>query len=409
MNQKRRLLLGIGGGIAAYKTPDLVRKLSARNFDVIPVLTEAGKKFVAPHSLSAVSGNRVRSDLWDLEAEQSMGHIELARWADAMLIAPATAGLMAKMAHGIADDLLTTICLATQSPIVVAPAMNQAMWQHSITQANVSILKKEHICFIDPEEGEQACGDVGPGRMSEPESIANYMDSMFTRFSFLEGLNVVVTAGPTREYLDPIRFLSNKSSGKQGFAIANAAARAGAKVTLITGPVNLETPPSVSRIDVESAASMKDAVLSNMSSCDLFFSVAAVADYQPIEIRDKKLKKQDQPSNEIHIDLVETTDVLQAVAKLDNRPLVVGFAAETENVLEYGEQKFRRKNLDAIVINDVSDRSIGFESDENEVTIIYDGGHYLIPKRSKADVANDVVKFISSLHTANSITATQPI
>ena len=398
--QNLRILLGVGGGIAAYKTPDLVRKFVAKGCDVTVVLTEAGSKFVTTHTLSAVSGNQVRNDLWDEQAERAMGHIELARWANLLVVAPGTADLLARFAHGHANDLLSTVYLATDAPVVIAPAMNQAMWLHKATQRNISRLQEDGIEFIGPEIGDQACGDFGPGRMSEPDSIVEFSESLLSRSQCMQGLNVVVTAGPTREPVDPVRFLSNYSSGRQGYALARAARQAGAKVTLISGPVALDAAAGIKRIDVQSASDMKNAVLSAMPNCDVFFSVAAVADYRPISQRNQKIKKNSECSEKLTLELEETDDILACVSKTSNRPFVVGFAAETHKTIEFGREKLLRKNLDAIVVNDVSDTTIGFESTENEVTILHPQGQCTLPKQSKDKIAQQLISRIASLRIA---------
>lgn len=395
--QNERVVLGIGGGIAAYKTPDLVRKFVAKGCDVTVVLTEAGSKFVTTHTLSAVSGNQVRLDLWDEQAEQAMGHIELARWASLLVIAPGTADLLARLAHGHANDLLSTIYLATEAPVIVAPAMNQAMWRHSATQRNLNRLREDGVEFIGPETGDQACGDIGPGRMSEPDSIVNFSEALLSRSQCMKGLNVVVTAGPTREPVDPVRFVSNYSSGRQGFAVARAARQAGANVTLISGPVALDEAAGIDRIDVQSASDMKNAVLSTIATCDVFFSVAAVADYRPVSTKKQKIKKQSECSGKLVLELEETDDILTRVVESSNRPFVVGFAAETHKTIEYGRAKLERKNLDAIVVNDVSDSTIGFESTENEVTILHPQGQWTLQKQSKDQIAKQIVSMIASL------------
>ena len=402
--QNAKILLGVGGGIAAYKTPDLVRKFVAKGCDVTVVLTEAGSKFVTTHTLSAVSGNQVRNDLWDEQAERAMGHIELARWANLLVVAPGTADLLARFAHGQANDLLSTVYLATDAPVVIAPAMNQVMWLHKATQRNISRLREDGIEFVGPEIGDQACGEFGPGRMSEPDSIVEFSESLLSRSQCMHGLNVVVTAGPTREPLDPVRFLSNYSSGRQGYALARAAKLAGANVTLISGPVALDAAAGIERIDVQSASDMKNAVLTAMSNCDVFFSVAAVADYRPISRRHQKIKKNLECDRKLVLELEETDDILASVSKASNRPFVVGFAAETHKTLEFGREKLLRKNLDAIVINDVSDSTIGFESSENEVTILHPEGQCTLPKQSKDKIAQHVISRIASLredHTSS--------
>ena len=394
----KRILLGIGGGIAAYKTPELVRQLRAANMRAIPVLTANAQRFVAPTALQAVAGERPRTDLWDADAEASMGHIELARWADAVLIAPATANLLARLAAGMADDLLTTACLATEAPLLLAPAMNAAMWRHPATQRNVQHLCADGAVLLGPAEGEQACGEFGPGRMMEPAAIVDAMVAALTSSSCLAGVDVLVTAGPTREFLDPVRFISNRSSGRQGFALAAAARRAGADVTLVAGPVQLQTPAGVRRIDVVSAAQMKEAVAAHAPSADIFVSVAAVADYRPSHFYAQKLKKSERASAEMTVALEENADIVGSMANVAPRPFVVGFAAETENALAYARDKRCRKGMDAIVVNDVSKSDIGFDSADNAVTLIHDGGEIALAKMSKDAIAQRLVEEVAALY-----------
>ena len=394
----KRILLGIGGGIAAYKTPELVRQLRAANMRAIPVLTANAQRFVAPTALQAVAGERPRTDLWDADAEASMGHIELARWADAVLIAPATANLLARLAAGMADDLLTTACLATEAPLLLAPAMNAAMWRHAATQRNVQRLRADGAVLLGPAEGEQACGEFGPGRMMEPAAIVDAVVAALTSSSCLAGVDVLVTAGPTREFLDPVRFISNRSSGRQGFALAAAARRAGADVTLVAGPVQLQTPAGVRRIDVVSAAQMKEAVAAHAPSADIFVSVAAVADYRPSHFYAQKLKKSERGSAEMTVALEENADIVGSMANVAPRPFVVGFAAETENALAYARDKRCRKGMDAIVVNDVSKSDIGFDSADNAVTLIHDGGEIALAKMSKDAIAQRLVEEVAALY-----------
>lgn len=394
----KRILLGIGGGIAAYKTPELVRQLRAANMGVIPVLTANAQRFVAPTALQAVAGERPRTDLWDAEAEASMGHIELARWADAVLIAPATANLMARLAAGMADDLLTTACLATDAPLLLAPAMNVAMWRHARTQRNVQQLQADGAMLLGPAEGEQACGEFGPGRMMEPAEIVDAVVAALRSSTCLAGVNVLVTAGPTREFLDPVRFISNRSSGRQGFALAAAAQRAGADVTLVAGPVHLHTPPGVQRIDVVSAAQMKEAVADHAPAADIFVSVAAVADYRPSHFYAQKLKKSEREGTEMHVALEENADIVGSIASVAPRPFVVGFAAETANALAYARDKRCRKGMDAIVVNDVSKADIGFDSPDNAVTLIHAGGEIPLPKMPKDAIAQRLVEEVAALY-----------
>ena len=400
--QGKRIVLGIGGGIAAYKTPALVRQLVAAGMDVIPVMTGSANHFVTATVLTTLSGHRVRDDLWDLEAERSMGHIELARWADTLLIATATANVLARLANGLSNDLLTTLYLATTAPTVVAPAMNLEMWNHSATKRNIGVLKTDGVSIIGPDRGEQACGETGPGRMLEIEDIVSYLlrttDPIDTPMS---GLRVLVTAGPTRESIDPVRYITNSSSGKQGYAIAEAARDAGAIVTLVSGPVALPPPKGVQQINIISAAEMKSAVLDIANDIDIMFGVAAVADYRPSHSEPHKIRKMQQNGSSMSIELVENDDILASVAALSDPPYLVGFAAETQSLIKNAVQKRERKCLDAIVVNDVSDHSIGFDSDENEVTLLHEHGETTFEKSPKAAIASKLVAAISELYTSS--------
>ena len=408
------IVLGITGGIAAYKTPELVRQLTSSGYRVIPVLSKAGENFVTEATLAAVSGEKVRNSLWDAEAERSMGHIELARLADLFLVAPATANVLAKFAQGIADDLISTIYTATQAPVLLAPAMNQQMFKHAPTQRNLRRLMADGVQVIGPNSGDQACGEIGVGRMSEPDEIVTAVSAAMSQSGgnlastkgLATGIRVMVTAGPTRERIDPVRYLTNASSGRQGFAVAAAAQAKGADVTLISGPVTLETPPGVHRINVESAAEMLDRVHENLGECDVLFAVAAVADYRPRKQHDAKIKKSAQPAAEWSLALEETVDIVTSVTKLEKRPFLVGFAAETNDVLRHARDKRLRKHLDVIVVNDVSDKSIGFDSPENKVTLIHDGGDVEIPFATKDVVAERIVsETLSLLAQSNRSTA----
>jgi len=400
--QGKRIVLGIGGGIAAYKTPALVRQLVAAGMDVIPVMTGSANHFVTATVLTTLSGHRVRDDLWDLEAERSMGHIELARWADTLLIAPATANVLARLANGLSNDLLTTLYLATTAPTVVAPAMNLEMWNHSATKRNIGVLKTDGVSIIGPDRGEQACGETGPGRMLEIKDIVSYLlgttDPIDTPMT---GLRVLVTAGPTRESIDPVRYITNSSSGKQGYAIAEAARDAGAIVTLVSGPVALPPPKGVQQINIISAAQMKSAVLDIANDIDIMFGVAAVADYRPSHSEPHKIRKMQQNGSSMSIELVENDDILASVAALSDPPYLVGFAAETQSLVKNAVQKRERKCLDAIVVNDVSDHTIGFDSDENEVTLLHAHGETTFDKSPKAEIASKLVAAISELYTSN--------
>ncbi|MDE0350923.1 MAG: bifunctional phosphopantothenoylcysteine decarboxylase/phosphopantothenate--cysteine ligase CoaBC [Gammaproteobacteria bacterium] len=402
----KRILLGISGGIAAYKTPILVRDLRSRGAEVVPVMTQSAARFVTAASLQAVSGERVRDDLWDEEAEGAMGHIELARWADAVLVAPATAHVMARLAAGAADDLLTTVCLATAAPVFVAPAMNRQMWEHPAVQRNVTRLEADGLHVLGPGEGDQACGETGPGRMLEPGELADALEAHFAgaatdpgsdRRGTLAGVRILVTAGPTREHIDPVRFISNHSSGKQGYAMARAARDAGASVTLVSGPVHLDTPVGVRRVDVTTAREMKAAVEAELPDTDLFIGVAAVGDYRPAEPQSRKIKKAGSATTEITLPLKENPDILEA-AVASGRPCVVGFAAETHDALKHAREKLARKGCDAIVVNDVSDSTIGFDSNDNAVVLIQASGETVFPIEPKETLAAKLVDAIAELY-----------
>jgi len=390
----RNILLGITGGIAAYKSAELTRALVGAGANVRIVLTAAGAEFITPLTLQALSGNPVHQSLLDPEAEQGMGHIELARWADLILIAPASADFMARLSHGMANDLLTTLCLATQAPICIAPAMNQAMWRDPRTQENAQRLTSQGALLWGPAAGEQACGDIGPGRMLEPVQLAELAAEMFADPE-LKGMRVCITAGPTREALDPVRYISNHSSGKMGYALAAAAANAGAEVILISGPVSLEVPAGVSRISVESAEEMLLAALEYAPSADIFIGAAAVADYRPVAVADQKIKKGQEELMELR--LVKNPDIIAQVAALEERPFTVGFAAETEQVLAHARSKLERKNLDLVIANDVSQSGIGFNADENEVTLVSAAGDTRLPRTTKYSLAQTLITQIAEL------------
>ncbi|MDE0063074.1 MAG: bifunctional phosphopantothenoylcysteine decarboxylase/phosphopantothenate--cysteine ligase CoaBC [Gammaproteobacteria bacterium] len=394
----KNILLGITGGIAAYKTPILVRLLRQADAEVQVVLTRGAREFITPTTLQAVSGRPVRDDLWDEEAEAAMGHIELARWADLVVVAPATAHFMATLAQGLAPDLLSTLCLATEAQTVVAPAMNQAMWRSPATQRNVDILARDGRLLVGPAEGEQACGDTGPGRMVEPEDLFEVIRQCFAA-RCLDGLSVLVTAGPTEEAIDPVRHITNRSSGKQGYAMAAAAAAAGAEVTLVSGPCILPPPPGVDVIGVTSAQDMYDAVHARIAAQDLFIGVAAVADFRPAQSTGQKIKKE-SVGTRFEMAFEENPDIIASVALLPERPLVIGFAAETQKVLEHAREKRRRKGLDAIVVNDVSRQGIGFNSDSNAATLIWADGELALPYQSKQSLAQGLIRHIADIFTA---------
>ena len=387
----RHVLLGVTGSIAAYKSPDIVRRLREQGADVRVVLTASAEKLVSPTVFQAVSGEPVRGDIWDEHAEAAMGHIELAKWADLVVIAPATANIVAQLAAGSAENLLTTICLATEAPLVIAPAMNQAMWNDAATQANCDLLRKRNVQFLGPDEGSQACGDTGPGRMSEPADIVSRL-SRGGRTGPLEGLQIMVTAGPTREAIDPVRFVSNRSSGKMGFAVARAAADAGAEVTLIAGPVNLPTPPGVVRVDVESTQQMIDEAMLRIAGLDIYVDAAAISDYRPKVAVPQKIKK---AADTFLLEMVKSPDLLATIAALDDGPFTVGFAAETENLEQYATDKLNRKKLDMIIANLVGE-NLCFDADDNEVVVLWQDGRKPLPKLSKPELARQLIDVIAS-------------
>lgn len=390
---QKHILLGISGGIAAYKSADLVRRLKERGAQVRVILTDAAQHFITPLTLQAVSGNPVCTSLLDPAAEAAMGHIELAKWADVILIAPASADIIARMANGLANDLLTTCVLASAAPIAVAPAMNQQMYKNIATQQNLATLKLHSFHIFGPGSGEQACGDVGAGRMLEPMELVNALEQHFAAEQLLSGVKMTITAGPTREAIDPVRYISNHSSGKMGFALAQAAAAMGAEVTLISGPVQLPTPAGVSRVDITTAQQMHDAALVHAVTSDIFIGCAAVADYRMATIASEKMKK--TANDSIELKLVKNPDIIAAVAGLTaQRPFTVGFAAETEHVLQYAKDKLSRKKLDLICANDVSDSSLGFNSDSNAVTVISHSGTYPLPAQPKAELAKAILRQI---------------
>jgi len=391
LTPKTRILLGVTGGIAAYKSPDLVRRLIERGADVQVVMTAAAQKFVSPMSFQAVSGRPTRSDLWDDAAEAAMGHIELARWAQIVLIAPASADFIARLAGGRADDLLATLCVATEAPIVLAPAMNRVMWLNKATQANVETLIARGVRILGPASGNQACGEIGAGRMWEPVQLAESLLEAPANAGLLAGLNVLITAGPTRERLDPVRYLTNRSSGKMGFAVAAAAREAGAHVTLVSGPVQLATPTGVTRINVESARDMYAAVHRQVADADIFIAAAAVADFQPVTVAKQKIKKQ---GASVKLELEPAPDIVRSVADMAKRPFVVGFAAETNDVEENARGKLKRKKLDMIAANQVGD-GIAFDCDENALTVIWPAGKVEVARGPKIEIARQLIALIA--------------
>jgi len=385
----KRILLGITGSIAAYKSPEIVRRLRDAGASVRVVMTQNAKQFITPLTMQAVSGYPVHEELFDVQAEAAMGHIELARWADAILIAPATADVIARLANGRADDLLTTLCLATRAAIAIAPAMNQGMWKYALTQENIDKLQQHNMHVFGTAEGSQACGDVGPGRMLEPSELLEKLNALFATGK-LAGLNVLVTAGPTHEAIDPVRFITNGSSGKMGYALAEAAREAGANVTLISGPVNLEKPQSTELISVVTAQEMYEAVMRKVADCDIFLAVAAVSDYRCKTIADQKIHKDQAVAM---LELERNPDIAASVGQLADKPFIVGFAAETENVLEQAQAKRQRKNMDMIIANRVGS-GVGMGADENEVAIIGKQTTHL-PLLPKQKLAREIINLIA--------------
>ena len=400
------VVLGITGGIAAYKAPDLVRRLRELGAEVQIVMTSSAEEFVTRTALQAVSGKPIRSNLWDKEAEAAMSHIELARWADMVLIAPATAEVMARIVSGGAPDLLTTICLATEAPIALAPAMNHVMWSNPATQSNREVLEDRGIHIIGPGVGSQACGETGAGRMLKTDLIAATVFNLTggKGEGLLEGRTVVVTAGPTREVIDPVRYITNRSSGKMGYAIASAAAAQGAAVILVSGPVNVSEPPGIDVVNVESAEEMYAATHEAIGDADIFIAAAAVADYRPTNILQQKIKKNNEGMN---LELVRCPDILASVAALDSPPFTMGFAAETENVIEYARGKLEKKNLDMIVANRVG-RDCGFDYDDNTATALWRDGEKAFPKSSKVDLARKLIELAAEHFYAVNASETQP-
>ena len=392
----KKILLGISGGIAAYKCAELTRRLIERGAQVQVVMTHAAKEFITPLTMQAVSGRPVSDSLLDPAAEASMGHIELAKWADLVLLAPATADLIARMAAGMGNDLLTTLVLATDSPVAVSPAMNQQMYAHPATQENIATLKRRGCHIWGPAAGEQACGDVGMGRMLEPMQLVHRCENFFQPKP-LEGRRVLITAGPTREAIDPVRYISNHSSGKMGYALAEAAVKLGATVTLVSGPVALATPEGVTRVDVESAQQMFDAVMDSAPRHNVFISCAAVADYRPHTVAEQKLKKVDG-TDDMSIEMVKNPDIVASVASMtQDRPFTVGFAAETQDVEKYARGKLEKKNLDMICANDVSVEGQGFNSNNNALNLYWNDGDKSLPLESKEALSFKILEQIETL------------
>ncbi|ENU94069.1 phosphopantothenoylcysteine decarboxylase/phosphopantothenate--cysteine ligase [Acinetobacter sp. BIGb0102] len=401
----KNIILAVTGGIAAYKSAILVRRLKDFGFDVRVVMTHGAQAFITPLTFQALSGNPVHTELLDPEAEAGMGHIELARWADLVLVAPASCDTIAKFANGLADDLLSTLYLATKAPVWVAPAMNQQMWAAKATQRNLQTLVEDGVHVIMPDAGEQACGDVGLGRMPEPEDLARQVAAYFhkaqralaEKFGLLAGKRVTITAGPTREAIDPVRYISNHSTGKMGFALAAACYAAGAKVTLVAGPVSLDTPNGVQRINVSSAMQMLDVSMNQLKEgCDIFIATAAVADYRVAQVAEHKIKK---AGDELAVALVKNPDIVATIAQQEERPFMVGFAAETQNVEEYAAGKLVAKKLDMIACNDVSRPDIGFASDQNAMTVFFAQSYHMkkreLEKASKQEISQQLVESIA--------------
>ena len=395
-----RVLLGVCGGIAAYKAAELVRLLDKQGDEVRVVMTESATRFVTPLTFQALSGHSVRTELLTAEAENGMDHISLARWADILLIAPATANSIAKYAHGLADDLLSTLYLAAQCPVYIAPAMNQAMWHKTVTQRNIASLKSDGVIIIEPQQGEQACGEQGIGRMAEPSSICERLHTP-TITGCLQGLRVLISAGATREPLDPVRYITNRSSGKMGYALAHAAAQAGAAVTLVSGIVNLTAPESVTLVSVETAAQMYEAVINAALNCDIYIGAAAVADYRPLNVPTQKIKKHADQTNII---LEKTQDILAAVAQLTPPPFTLGFAAETHDLENYAKNKLRDKNLDMIAANWVGQQQGGFDSEQNALQVFWHTGEQTLAMANKSHIATQLIELCAErFHAKNTI------
>ena len=393
---QKRIILGITGGIAAYKSAEIARRLQDQGAEVRVIMTDSAQEFIRPLTLQALTGKPVHTDLLDPKAEAAMGHIELARWADAILIAPATANFMAALSQGIANDLLTTVCLAASGKIVVAPAMNQAMWSQPASQENITRLKQRGITIFEPDSGIQACGDIGPGRLQQPEAIVERFSGIFDS-NVLSGKQVIITAGPTREAIDPVRYISNHSSGKMGYALASAMIDAGASVTLISGPVSIEKPERCEFIPVISAKDMLEAASSAAEKADIFISAAAVADYFVTDIATHKIKKK---SDKMSINVSKTPDIVAILSKNNPKMFVVGFAAETKQVETHAREKLHRKKMDAIIANDISRDDIGFNSDDNEALWIDAESCISLNKKSKTQLAREIAVLIANKITS---------
>ena len=395
---KKKILLGVTGGIAAYKSAELIRLIIKSGAEVRVVMTKAATEFVQPLTYQALSGHRVYTDIFDAEADSAMDHIELARWADLMVVAPASADFIAKMRNGYADNLLLTLCLASKQPVAIAPAMNQQMYANLATQDNIKLLASRAVLIWGPDDGEQACGDTGPGRMLEPtelfERVAEYLSP-----GKLDGKNVLITAGPTREPIDPVRYISNRSTGRMGYALAQAAHQAGAGVTLVSGPVNLDAPSGVERISVSSAIEMRDAVIERAAKVDIFIACAAVSDYRVEQVAAQKIKKTTQ---KIKLELIPNPDIVSEVTRLKNKPFTLGFAAETEKLEQHAVEKLQRKNLDMIAANRVAAEQTGFESDTNELTVIWPDGQRLLTLNDKNEIAKQLIDLVAERYNASS-------
>lgn len=397
----KKVLLGIAGGIAAYKCAELTRRLKDSGADVRIVMTTSAKSFITPLTMQAVSGHAIADDLLDPNAESGMGHIELAKWADLVLLAPATANLIARLRAGFADELLTTLCLATPAPIAVSPAMNMEMYLAASTQENINVLAQRGMHIWGPGSGSQACGDVGPGRMLEVNDLVNRVVDFFTlEKALFSDVNITITAGPTQEALDPVRYLSNHSSGKMGFALADIAQKMGANVTLISGPVNLNSPANIKRIDVKSALEMHSESINSLTSCDIFIACAAVADYRPEVVAQDKMKKQSGVDS-LTLNLVKNPDIIADVAKHSERPFCVGFAAETKDLESYAKTKLENKKLDLIAANDVSKSDQGFNSEKNALTVFSDKLRFDITLEDKEKVAQQLLEVIYQQYNAH--------
>lgn len=390
MLNNKKILLGITGGIAAYKIPELVRRLTQQGATVKTILTPSAEKFVTPQTLSTLSHQPVYHSLW--ETEETISHIDLARWADCILIAPATANFIAKLAHGFADDLLSTLCLATTAPIIVAPAMNKQMYLNKITQSNLKLLNNNNITLWGPDEGIQACGETGPGRLLEPDVLLNNLNHFFAP-KLLAHKNILITAGPTQEAIDPVRYITNYSSGKMGYALAEAALQAGANVTLISGPTNLSCSPDIHKINIITAEDMHTTVLNNINNTDIFLSAAAVSDYKAENISTQKIKK---TSDKLALNLIKNTDILKAVSTLNENMIKIGFAAETENVIENAQKKLVDKHLHMVIANQVG-KDLGFNTDDNQISLITPSKTTHLSKSSKKHLAHQIIMAIAEI------------